>query len=162
MSEENNFNIPPPEYQEPHEIPHADIPPSLDAAWILSLIKIHLPKELQDLLVPWMTPILDTAARTNIKRHEIPMHLIQYDLIWQGYQIFMQKGKHDPKLFIYKRIIEEAFELQLCRGVEGWQGELVFTRKNIWDVKQTKGGRSGGFLDYFKTKKEPQMEEQAR
>jgi len=146
----NEFNIEPPSYDEEQGFSRSELPPNLDAAWILSLIKIKLPKELQDLLVPYVKPLLDVAARTNIKRHEITMHLLQYDLIWQRYQIYMRKGKFDSKLFVYKDIIRQAFEFQLNRSVEGWQGELVFTRRQVYDVKQkheeTVGDKMRGFI----------------
>jgi len=150
-SEDDGFMIPPPEEDKPGLA--YEPPTTIDAAWTKYIIEFNLPKELQDLLIQYTKPIVDLAAKSNILRREIPMHLLQYDLIWQRYRIFMHKGKFDPKLYVYKELIRHALELQLNRSVEGWQGELLFTRK--FDVTQRRSARRAGRLTgFFKRKEE--------
>jgi hypothetical protein len=134
-------------------------PQTLDAAWTKYIMEFHLPKDLQEVLVRYTKPLVDLAPKTYILRAEIPMHLLEYDLVWMRYRLFMHKGKFDPKLQVYKEIIRHALELQLNRSVDGWQGNLLFTRK--YEVMQThREKQMGRIARWFKGK--PSEEERGR
>jgi len=133
-----------------------DMPPGLDASWVLQLVEIkELPEEIK---LPLIKLILNTAAKTNIQRPEIPMHLLQYDLIWQEYKIFVNSGKLDPELKVIYEMIRHELELQLNRSVEGWQGELLFTKR--YDIQQSRRSRrKRKRFGLFRTKKGEEEEE---
>lgn len=128
-----------------------DAPPGMDAAWLLKLIEIkELPKEIK---MPLIEQLLNVAAKTNIQRNEIPMHLMQYDIIWTSYKIFVSSGKLEPNLKVLYSQIRHALELQLNRSIKGWQGELLFTRK--YDVSQhtsENAARRKKFFDRFRNR----------
>ena len=132
-------------------------PSDFDEAWIKYIIEFHLPKDLEKLLVLYLKPLVDLAAKSNILRQEIPMHLLEYDIIWDMYRIYERKGRYDSKLMVCQEIIRHALELQLNRSVKGWQGELIFTRK--FDIRQRMKEKSEGFGKYFRRNKDKDMEE---
>lgn len=103
-------------------------PQVLDEAWMKYIIEFHLPTDLEQLILLYLKPLLDLAPKSNIRRAEITMHLIEYDLIWDSYFIYMKKGKYDPKLLVVKEILRQAIELQLNRSVDGWLGRLMHTK----------------------------------
>lgn len=123
-------------------------PMLLDEAWMKYIIEFHLPKELEQLIILYLKPLIDLAPKSNIMRREVTMHLIQYDLIWDSYFIYMKNGKYDPKLLVVKEILREAIELQLNRSIGGWLGRLMHTR--IFRVStsdnQGRGEKAGRFL----------------
>ena len=143
-----------PELETSMQRAYSDIPsPSdFDEAWIKYIIEFHLPKDLERLLILYLKPLVDLAAKSNILRQEIPMHLLEYDIIWDMYRIYERKGKYDSKLMVCQEIIRHALELQLCRSVKGWQGELIFTRK--FDIRQRMREKAQSWTKYFKKKKE--------
>ena len=147
------FLIPPPNKQVVSEnVSLMNSAIGYEAAWHKYILEFNLPKELEELLIKYTKPIVDLAAKTNILRREIPMHLLQYDLIWQRYRIFMHKGKFEPKYYVYKEIIRHALELQLNRSVDGWQGELLFTKR--LDILEHQKKKKGRFSTFFKPKEE--------
>lgn len=103
-------------------------PQLLDEAWMKYIIEFHLPKDLEHIIIMYLKPLIDLSPKSNIRRKEITMHLISYDLIWDSYFIYMRKGKYDPKLLVVKEILREAIELQLNRSVEGWLGRMLHTK----------------------------------
>lgn len=125
-------------------------PSSFDEAWIKYIIEFHLPKDLEKLLILYMKPLIDLAAKSNLKRAEIPMHLLAYDIIWDEYRIYERKGRYDSRLMVCQEIIRHAFELQLNRSVEGWQGNLIFTRK--FDIQHHMEKQKNRFSNFFKNK----------
>lgn len=142
------FEIEPPEHDGGQFPFLRDVDPNMDAAWTKYIMEFELPKDLQNLLLVYTIPLVNLAAKSNIKEKAIVNHLDEYDLIWQRYKIFLRKGRYEPKLFVISEIIREAFELQLTRGVDGWQGNLLFTRKYeiMQNTKDKKQGRLGKFL----------------
>ena len=132
------------------------LPGTYDQAWLLKLIEVsQLPVEIK---VPLVKLLLDTAAKTNIERSEIPMHLLHIEEIFRGYRIFVNSGKLDPKLKTMEDMILHEFELMLCRSVKGWQGELIFTRR--YDVRQTaRQEKAKRFFGMFKNKNAEEVEE---
>lgn len=139
QEEKNDFEIPPPSVETKGAILDGEIhkqmmydnvnaPQLLDEAWMKYIIEFHLPKDLEQLIIMYLKPLIDLAPKSNIKRKEITMHLISYDLVWDTYFIYMRQGKYDPKLLVIKEILREAIELQLNRSVEGWLGRLMHTK----------------------------------
>lgn len=124
---EDDFLIPPPEPSTGMDMISPDIPISQEAAWLLQLIEVRLPKEISKEITVFFKTILATAPKTNILRHEIPLHLRSYDLIWTRYQ--MTGHTLDNTLFVLKEALRHTLELELNRSAEGWQGELIFTKK---------------------------------
>ena len=154
---DDGFNIPPPEPGEGVPINY-DTPTSLDAAWTKYIMEFELPKDLENILLSYTLPVVNLAPKANIMRREINIHLDAYDLIWQRYKIFLRKGRFEPRLYVIKEIIRHALELQLTRGIEGWQGNLLFTRK--YEIMQEqKEKRKRGISQILSRKKknpEPQ------
>lgn len=145
MAEVNNddpvFSVPPPdvgsgiasgvldgEIKKTMMYDNVSAPQILDEAWMKYIIEFHLPKDLEQLILLYLKPLIDLAPKSNIRRPEITMYLIQYDLIWDSYFIYMKKGKYDPKLLVIKEILRQAIELQLNRSVGGWLGRLMHTK----------------------------------
>ena len=154
----NDFLVPlPSEKTQKERVPSSvSYPGDLWSAWTQYIMEFDLPSDLQNMLLKFLKPLIDLAARSNIKRNEIPIYLLQYDKIWRKYKVYISSGKMDKKLFVYKDIIETALELQLNRSVEGWQGNLLFTQR--YEVHQTEKqptmvSKLGRF---FKRKKEGQ------
>jgi len=101
-----------------------------------------------------MKPLVDLAAKTNILRPEITLHLMEYDLIWERYKIFQCSGKFKPEMNVVKELIRHAFELQLNRSVEGWQGDLLFTQRHEHIIKKRREEKRKKFFGAFKSKEE--------
>ena len=99
-----------------------------EEAWMKYIIEFHLPPDLEQMILMYLRPLINLAPKSNIRRGEIPMYLIGYDLVWDEYFIYMRKGKYDPKLLVIKGIIREALKLQLCRSIGGWLGKLMHTK----------------------------------
>jgi len=116
------------------------LPQMQDEAWMKYIIEFNLPNDLKQMLISYLKPLVDLAPKSNIRRKEIPMHLIQYDLIWDRYFIYMKKGKYDPNLLVVQEIIRHAIELQLNRSVDGWLGRLMHTR--LFRIFQTSDDKS--------------------
>jgi len=127
--------------------------------WIKYIVEYHMPDipetEKQE-IVGMLKPIVDVAAKSNILRREIPLHLDGYDIIWDKYFMYMKEGKYDPRLLILKESLREGFELQLCRSVDAVQMRMIFEPKqSIFQSIMSKREKIGGF---FKTKKDDNQE----
>jgi hypothetical protein len=107
---------------------NVNAPQMMDEAWMKYIIEFHLPKDLEQLVIMYLKPLIDLAPKSNIKRREIFTYLVGYDLIWDTYFIYMKKGKYDPKLLVVKEILRTAIELQLNRSVDGWLGRMMHTK----------------------------------
>ena len=143
MVENDGFQINPPnlilENELRHQIGEFPMSPQMEEeAWMKYIIEFHLPPELEQMILMYVRPLVNLAPKSNIKRGEIPMYLVGYDLIWDEYFIYMRKGKYDPKLIVVKGIIREALKLQLCRSIGGWLGKLMNTK--IFSISQEKSG----------------------
>jgi hypothetical protein len=117
------------------------MPQAQDEAWMKYIIEYNIAPEEKQEIIRMLRPLMNLAPKSNIRRKEIPMHLISYELIWEKYFIFVKKGKYDPTLLVLEEALEEAFELQLNRSVEGWLGRLMHTR--LFKIYQSSEERSG-------------------
>lgn len=162
---DETFQVPPPvmnvapmvvdgEIRKSMSFDNVNAPQMLDEAWMKYIIEFHLPGDLEQLIVAYMKPLIDLAPKSNIRRREITMHLIAYDLIWDGYFIYMRKGKYDPKLLVVKEILRNAIELQLNRSVDGWLGRLMHTKlfRIFTSDEQGRGQKAARFLGGRKNK----------
>jgi len=104
------------------------LPQAQEEAWMKYIIEFNIPEQDKQPIINMLRPLMNLAPKSNIRRREIPMHLIEYDLIWDKYFIFEKKGKYDPRLLVLEETLREAFELQLNRSVEGWLGRLMHTK----------------------------------
>jgi hypothetical protein len=116
------------------------MPQQYDEAWMKYIIEYTISPDDKQEIIGMMRPLMNLAPKSNIRRKEIPMHLIAYDLIWDKYFIFVKKGKYDPKLLVLEENLREAFELQLNRSVEGWLGRLMHTK--LFRIFQTSDEKS--------------------
>ena len=129
-------------------------------AWIQYIIEYHVPDidpQQKHEIVGMMKPLIDVAARSNIRRAEIPLHLEQYDIIWDKYFLYMKRGRKDPRLLVLRESLREAYDLQLNRSVEGEQMRLIFENRNIYNMLQQKISGAAKKLQFFKGK--PPQEE---
>ena len=111
--------------------PSSSAPQQVDEAWMRYIIEFHLPHipfEERQLILNMLQPLINLAPKTNIRRREIVMHLLEFDIIWDKYFVYMRKGKYDPKLLVVQEIFRQAIEFQLNRSVEGWLGRLMHTK----------------------------------
>lgn len=142
-SNDSGFQVPPPqsfdyspvvvegELKKQMMYDNVNPPQMLDEAWMKYIIEFHvpdLPDSEKNLIIGMLKPLVDLAPKSNIRRREVTMHLISYDLIWDKYFIYMKKGKYDPRLLVLEDVFREAIELQLNRGVDGWLGRLMHTK----------------------------------
>jgi hypothetical protein len=111
-----------------------------EEAWMKYIIEFHLPPDLEKMILMYIRPLINLSPKSKIKRGEIPMYLVGYDLIWDEYFIYMRKGKYDPELLVVKTIIREALKLQLCRSIGGWLGNLIHTK--TFNIK-SEGDKNG-------------------
>ena len=130
-------------------------------AWIRYIIEYHMPdmpeEEKREIIV-MLKPVVDVAAKAYIKRHEIPMHLDAYDIIWDKYFMYMKRGKYDPRLLILRESLREGFELQLTRSVDARQMSMIFEPKQSIFQRLITGGQRK--LSFFKGKKTEHEEEE--
>ena len=146
MSESDQFQIQPPnivlDQQLRQEIisNYQSTPNMEEEAWIKYIIEFHLPPDLEQVILLYIRPLVNLAPKSKIRRGEIPMYLVGYDLIWDEFFIYMRSGKYDPKLLVIKGIIREALKLQLCRSIDGWLGKLMHTK--FFDISQSQGDKS--------------------
>jgi len=129
-------------------------------AWIKYIIEFNMPdisEEEKREIIGMLKPIVDVAAKGYIKRHEIPMHLDAYDIIWDKYFMYMKRGKYDPRLLTLRESIREGFELQLTRSVDARQMSMIFEPKQSIFQRFIDGSQRK--LSFFKSKKEKQVEE---
>ena len=132
------------------------MPQVQDEAWMKYIIEYNIPVEDKQEIISMLRPLMNLAPKSNIRRREIPMHLVSYELIWDKYFIFVKKGKYDPKLLVLEEALGEAFELQLNRSVEGWLGRLMHTRLfRIYQTSDEKSGVARG-IGMFRRKKQQQ------
>lgn len=135
-----------------HVSDYPNTPQMEEEAWMKYIIEFHLPPELERMILLYMRPLINLAPKSKIKRGEIPMYLIGYDLIWDEYFIYMRKGKYDPDLIVIKGIIREALKLQLCRSIGGWLGNLIHTKTfNIHQSNDKSNIQKG--VGFFKRRK---------
>jgi hypothetical protein len=129
------------------------MPQAQDEAWMKYIIEYNIAPEEKQEIITMLRPLMNLAPKSNIRRREIPMHIIGYELIWDKYFIYVKKGKYDPKLLVLEEALEEAFELQLNRSVEGWLGRLMHTRLfKIYQSSEERGGMAKG-IGMFRRKK---------
>ncbi len=129
----NDFQIQPPSIVLEQELRqgiqnYREISNIEEEAWMKYIIEFHLPPDLEKMILMYVRPLINLSPKSKIKRGEIPMYLVGYDLIWDEYFIYMRKGKYDPDLLVIKTIIREALKLQLCRSIGGWLGNLIHTK----------------------------------
>lgn len=103
-------------------------------AWIKYVLEFPLPDVrdeggVKEEIIGMLKPVMDTAAKSNILRREIPMHLDSYDLIWSKYFAYMKKGKYNARLLVLQESLREGFELHLNRGIEATQMRMIFEPK---------------------------------
>ena len=140
-------------------MPGVSMSPSVEEeAWMKYIIEFHLPPDLQQMVLMYIRPLINLAPKSNIKRGEIPMYLIGYDLIWDEYFIYMRKGKYDPQLIVIKGIIREALKLQLCRSIGGWLGKLMQTKMFEFSQIDNKSNIRRGIGLFRRKSKEQDME----
>lgn len=162
-SNENDFQIQPPNIILENELRQSvqgypGVSSIEEEAWMKYIIEFHLPPELEQLILMYIRPLVNLSPKTKIKRGEIPMYLVGYDLIWDEYFIYMRKGKYDPDLLVIKTIIREALKLQLCRSIGGWLGNLIHTKTfNIRSTSDKSNIQKATGL--FRRKKPEQKEE---
>lgn len=130
-----------------------------EEAWMKYIIEFHLPPDLEHMILMYIRPLINLAPKSNIRRGEIPMYLIGYDLVWDEYFIYMRKGKYDPNLIVIKGIIREALKLQLCRSIGGWLGKLMQTKMFQISTSSDKSNIRKGIGLFRRRRNEQQQQE---
>jgi len=137
------------------------MPPNADAAWMLQLIQIRLneapiEEKFKRELLLYMAPYLNLAGMTNITRGQVIEFFVGYDKLWTKYRIFMNRDKFDANLIFLKDWIKEMFVMMLNKSIEGWQGDRVFERRHVYDIKQKREQTSDKLKKFFGKKTPPE------
>jgi hypothetical protein len=148
---------------EPQSTPYG-VPSDANAAMILELIQVRLDEAnitetFKRELLTFMRPYLNIAAMTNISRGQVMEFILGYNKLWTKYRIFVHRDKFDADVSYLKDWILEIFVLQLNRSIEGWQGDRVFEKRSVYDVKQKSETRSDRIRGFFGGKKEREENE---
>jgi len=123
--------------------------------WIRYILEFPLPKEKDEeetkkSLIKMLTPVINTAARSNLKRNDVRLFLWGYDNIWQSFFVYKRKGNYNPDLLLLKRCLREGFALMLYRSIEMRQmGMILEPKQSIFQRFVSEADRKVGF---FKTK----------
>jgi len=134
---------------------------SFAESWIQYILEFNLP-DLEDEqkvkyeIIEMLKPVINTAARSNLKRPDVRLFLWGYDNIWQSFFIYSRKGSYNPKLIQLKKCLREGYALMLYRSVDMGQMRMIFEPKQ--NVLQRIFNGSNKKLSFFKRKKENEME----
>jgi len=128
--------------------------------WIRYIMEYQLPDADKKEIIRMLRPIMDVAAKGNIRRQDIPMYLDDYDIIWHKYKMYMKKGKYDPELLTLEESLRLGFELQATRSVDMGQMRMIFEPKSIQSVFQRFIDASNKKLGFFKKGKPPSQQEE--
>jgi len=132
-------------------------------SWIQYVLEFNMPSvdDEQDVkyeIVEMLKPMINTSARSNLKRQDVRLFLWGYDNIWQSFFIYSRKGSYDPKLIQLKKCLREGYALMLYRSIDMGQMRMIFEPKQ--SVLQKIFSGSDKKLGWFKRKKEPQTQEE--
>lgn len=152
---EDNRPFDPSDYE--NDLGIINVPPDANAAMILELIQIRLDEasiseNFKKELITFMKPYLNVAAMTNISRGQVMEFILGYQKLWTKYRIYVHKNRFDANLNYLKDWILELFVMQLNRSIEGWQGDRVFEKRSVYDVKQRHETSSDRVRGIFKRK----------
>jgi len=136
---------------------------SFASSWVQYILEFNLPEveKEQDIkynIIQMLKPVINTAARSNLKRPDVRLFLWEYDNIWKSFFIYSRKGTYDPSLINLKKSLRAGYALMLYRSVEMGQMRMIFEPKQ--SILQRIFSGSDKKLSLFKRKKESQPVEQ--
>ena len=124
--------------------------------WIRYILEFPLDsvkdeKETKNTLIKMLMPVINTAARSNLKRNDVRLFLWGYDNVWKSFFVYKRKGNYDPDLLVLKRCLREGFALMLYRSIEMRQmGMILEPKQSVFQRFVSGTERKVGF---FKNKK---------
>lgn len=101
-------------------------------------------------IIEMLKPVINTAARSNLKRPDVRLFLWGYDNVWKKFFIYSRKGNYDPRLIQLKSSLREGYALMLYRSIEMGQMRMIFEPKQSIFQKIFSG--SSKKLSLFKRK----------
>jgi len=135
---------------------------SFGESWVQYILEFNMPdvadeKKVKYEIIQMLEPVINTAARSNLKRNDIRLFLWGYDNIWQSFFIYSRKGSYNPKLIQLKKCLREGYALMLYRSVEMGQMRMIFEPKQ--SVFQKVFSSSDKARSFFRRKTEPKEKE---
>jgi len=126
-------------------------------SWVEYILEFNLPEiekeqEIKYNIIQMLKPVINTAARSNLKRPDVRLFLWEYDNIWKSFFIYSRKGNYDPSLINLKKSLRAGYALMLYRSVEMGQMRMIFEPKQ--SILQRIFSGSNRKLSLFKRKKE--------
>jgi len=135
-------------------------------SWVEYVLEFPLPKlkdkdekEVKYNITKMLEPVVNTAARSNLKRPDVRLFLWEYDNIWDSFFNYKRKGSYDPDLICLKKSLRAGYALMLYRSVDMGQMRMIFEPKQSVFQKIFSG--SDRKLGFFKRKKEPEIPAEA-
>jgi len=134
-------------------------------AWLQYMIEYTAPDldpKTKEEIIRMLKPLMDSAAKSSLRRREVPMHLLQYDIIWDDYYTYKKRGRYDPTLVVLKDVLREAFTLQLNKSItddgtdKGNLLTLLLTNKH--DVRTRNESPRKRRFSFFKNQDDYDME----
>ena len=123
--------------------------------WIPYILNYEMPnvqeadKAKKD-IIQMLTPVMNTAARSNLNRTDVRLALWEFDNIWTAYFVYRRRGKYDSDLLMLKRSLKAGFNLMLRRSLEMGQMRMIFEPKQNIFQKLVSGSERK--LKFFKNK----------
>ena len=128
--------------------------------WIPYILEYDMPnvrdaEQAKTDLVNMLKPVINTAARTNLKRQDVDLFLWGFENVWQAFFIYKRKGKYDADLLCLKRSLKEGYALMLYRSIEMRQmGMLLEPKQNIFQRFVSNAEKRVGLFKSKKTNNE--------
>ena len=133
-------------------------------SWVEYILEFNLPsvkdkdeEEVKYNIIQMLKPVINTGARSNLKRSDVWLFLWEYDNIWQSFFTYTRKGTYDPDLISLKKSLRAGYALMLYRSVDMGQMRMIFEPKQ--SVFQRIFSGSDRKLGFFKRRKEPEIQE---
>jgi len=130
---------------------------SFAESWVQYILEFNIPEvnnkqEVKYDIIQMLKPVINTAARSNLKRPDVRLFLWEYDNIWKSFFIYSRRGTYDPSLINLKKSLRAGYALMLYRSVEMGQMRMIFEPKQ--SIFQRIFSGSDKKLGFFKHKKE--------
>jgi len=132
-------------------------------SWIQYILEFNMPgveeeEKIKYEIIEMLKPVINTAARSNLKRPDVRLFLWGYDNIWQSFFIYSRKGNYNPRLIQLKKCLREGYALMLYRSVDMGQMRMIFEPKQSMFQKVFNGTEKK--LGFFKRRKNDNIKEE--
>jgi len=153
---EDEFTIPPPEFEEKRE-ETLQLPMNEQSAIVAKMIEAkitstQLPDELKHRLISDMNVLVYNAATTNVTLGHIRLFLYKFEKLWMKSYIFVYGKKHRKTLVYLKDTIRTLYEQNLLKSYDFGMAKLIFEDRKRYDVTQRNIPVAEKMKGFFKKK----------